>query len=116
MIQNVTHQDVIHQYVIHQDIAQINNHSFIAQNNLLTQDNRPNIKGLLSAIIEPLQDIEDSLFELYKNRSLTYATGYYLDGIGAIIGEPRDYRNDTDYRLAILVRIISNNAKSQLML
>lgn len=104
MIQNVTHQDVIHQ-----DIAQINNHSFIAQNNLLTQDDKPNIKGLLNAIITPLQSIEDNLFELYKNRSLTYATGCYLDGIGAIIGELRDYRNDTDYRLAILVRIISNN-------
>jgi len=92
-----------------QDVVQINNHNFIAKNNLLTQDHRPNIKGLLNAIIEPLQDIENNLFELYKNRSLTNASGYYLDGIGAIIGEPRDYRNDTDYKLAILVRIISNN-------
>jgi hypothetical protein len=102
-------QDVVHQDVIHQDVVQINNHSFIAQNNLLTQDDKPNIKGLLNAIIAPLQSIENNLFELYKNRSLTYATGCYLDGIGAIIGELRDYRNDADYRLAILVRIISNN-------
>lgn len=91
-------------------LLQVKNHLAAARDNLLAQDkNRPNLDGLLSAIIEPLQDIENSLFELSKNRSLNSATGFYLDGIGAIIGEVRNYRNDDDYRLAILIRIISNN-------
>lgn len=37
------------------------------------------------------------------------AKGYYLDRIGAIIGEARNYRKDQDYRLAIRIRIIANN-------
>jgi hypothetical protein len=92
------------------NLTQIKNHILIANNNLLEQDKyRPNIKGFISAIIKPLQDIEDRLFELHQNSSLDYATSFYLDRIGAIIGEDRDYRNDTDYRLAIRIRIISNN-------
>jgi hypothetical protein len=92
------------------ELTKIDNHSTIARSHLLTQDsNRDHLGGLLNAIIQPLQDIENSLFELYKNRSLNYAAGFYLDGIGAIIGEARNYRNDHDYRFAILIRIISNN-------
>jgi hypothetical protein len=92
------------------DISKIDSHTAIACSNLLTQDSyKPDFEGLLRAIVEPLQDIENILFELYKNRSLNDATGYYLNRIGGIIGEERNYRNDEDYRLAILIRIISNN-------
>ena len=92
-------------YITHTD-----NHTIIAKDYLLEQyKNKPNINGLLTAIIDPLQDIENKLYEIYRNYSLAEASSYYLDRIGAIIGESRDYREDHEYKLAILVRIISNN-------
>lgn len=87
-----------------------NNHSQIAQGHNLEQyKNKPLLNGLLKCLTDPLQDIEDELFNIYENASLNRATSYYLDRIGAIIGEDRNYRNDENYRLAIRIRIIANN-------
>lgn len=73
------------------------NHLKIAKGYLPEQyKNRPNLEGLLTAIIQPLQDIEDKLYELYKNFSLAEARGYYLDRIGTITGELRNYRTDDE--------------------
>lgn len=95
---------------ITEDIKHIPDHTILAKDYLLEQyKNKPNINGLLTAIIDPLQDIENKLYEIYRNYSLDEASSYYLDRIGAIIGESRDYRDDHEYKLAILVRIISNN-------
>ena len=92
------------------NLQHIENHLDLAKDNLLTQDRgKPVLDGLLTAILTPLQEIESKLFELYKQRSIDQATGYYLDGIGEIVGEPRKYRNDDDYRLGIRIAIISNN-------
>lgn len=92
------------------EIQHCKNYTEIAGSHLLEQHkNKPFIKGLLKAIITPLQKIEDRLFEIYKNADLNKATGYYLDRIGDIIGEDRNYREDEPYRLAIRIRIIANN-------
>lgn len=71
---------------------------------------RPNIEGLLTAIIRPLQDIENKLYEIYRNYSLQEASDHYLDRIGTLVGESRNHLEDDKYRLAILARIMVNNA------
>lgn len=92
-------------------LSHIKDHLNIAKGYLPEQyKNRPNIDGLLTAITLPLQDIEDELYEMYKNHSLREARGYYLDRIGALVGELRNYRPDAEYKPAILARIMINNA------
>jgi len=91
-------------------LDQEQNHLQIAKNYLLEQyKNRPTIDALTTALIGPLQEIENRLYFLYENYHLTVATGCFLDRIGAIIGEARNYREDDEYKLSILIRIIANN-------
>ena len=91
-------------------ITNTKNHVSIAKEYLLEQyKNRKNIEGFLTSIISPLQDIENTLYSIYKNSSLFIASGCYLDRIGAIIGEDRNFRKDDEYKLALFIRIIGNN-------
>lgn len=56
-------------------ITRVNNHTNIAKDYLLEQyKNKPNINNLLTSIIDPLQDMEDKLYEIYKNYSLDEAS------------------------------------------
>jgi hypothetical protein len=92
------------------DLGIVENHAELAKASLLEQyKHRPNLNSLLEALVKPLQDIENKLYEIYKNYSLAEAHDYYLDRIGTIVGEQRKYRNDDEYRLAILARIMINN-------
>ena len=76
------------------NLQHIENHLDLAKDNLLTQDRgKPVLDGLLTAILTPLQEIESKLFELYKQRSIDQATGYYLDGIGETKPVPTIHKN-----------------------
>ena len=92
-------------------ISHITDHAEKANNYLLQQyKDRPNIKALLDSIIEPMQKIEDKVYELYIQYYLPVATSYHLDRLGAIIGVNRQGRGDGSYRYAINLGIISNNS------
>lgn len=92
------------------ELELIENHVELARSNLLEQyKHRPKLNSLLEGVVKPLQMLEDKLYEIYTNYSLEKACDYYLDRIGAIVGEGRKYRSDEDYRLAILARIMINN-------
>lgn len=71
---------------------------------------KPKIEGVLDAFSFQFDDLEDAWFELLDERSLDTSIGQQLDNLGNIVGEPRDGRNDTDYRRAIQVRIRINNS------
>ncbi|NIQ91012.1 MAG: hypothetical protein GWM98_04680 [Nitrospinaceae bacterium] len=66
---------------------------------------KPKIRKFLTVFLNQIQDLEDAFLELLIDRALDEAVGAQLDGLGSIVGEFREGRNDTDYRLAIRVRI-----------
>ena len=91
-------------------ISHVPNHLKLAKGYLLEQyKNRPNIDGLLTGLVEPMQEFEDKLYEIYENFSLAKAQRFFLDRIGVLVGELRSYRSDDEYKLAILARILINN-------
>ncbi len=88
----------------------VKNHALIAQNHLLQQyKEQPRLNSLVLALTQGLQETENKLYEIYRNYSIVEAQGGYLDRIGAIACEARNYRQDDEYRLAILARIMINN-------
>jgi len=72
--------------------------------------NRQKINALLTSIIQPMQDIEDTAYSFYDKADLSVATDYHLDRLGAIIGIEHKARNDSDYRFAISLGIVANNS------
>jgi hypothetical protein len=64
---------------------------------------------LIKTLIFQLQRIEDTFLDLQLKRFIGAAFGYTLDLMGSIVGELRNFKNDNDYRTAILVRALINN-------
>jgi hypothetical protein len=64
---------------------------------------------LVKALISQLQRTEDAFLDLQLKRFIPTAFGYTLDLMGSIVGELRNFKNDNDYRTAILVRALINN-------
>lgn len=92
------------------NLEPINNHVELAKSYLLEQyKNRPKLDSLMRALVSPIQDLENKLYEIYLNHSLEKAGNYYLDRIGTLVGEARAYRPDDEYKAAILARIMINN-------
>ncbi len=71
---------------------------------------KENIEATLSALVRPIQTVEDSLQELLVERAVDTAVGVQLDGIGEIVGQPRNGLEDFEYRAHIKVRIFVNLA------
>ena len=68
----------------------------------------PNFEAILIAWLNRIQEIEDVLWELIDERTIDAAVGVQLDGIGAIVGEPRLGKTDDKYRLFIKARRLVN--------
>jgi hypothetical protein len=76
---------------------------------LLTEMMRkPNIMGMLASFSQQVQDLENAIFAVLNGRDINNAEGVQLDGLGALVGEPRNGRDDTTYRLRIRARIKLN--------
>lgn len=71
---------------------------------------KPKIVALSTVYIQQFQELEDALSDLLTETNLDNATGIHLDNIGAIVGEPRLGRDDTQYRTAIGTRILLNTS------
>ncbi len=90
-------------------LSYIDNHTEMANSRLVQQDKESyNTVNFLNAIIDPVQEIEDSFQDISYKRSLETAQGVNLDNFGLIVGEARDFRKDEDFRIGILTRIIVN--------
>lgn len=72
-----------------------------------------NIQKLLSLFAGPIQDLEDQAWLILNGMILGNATGDQLDKLGAVVGESRGARSDTDYRTAIRLRIRANRSKGR---
>lgn len=71
-------------------------------------ENSPKVKALVSAILSFFSDIEAEADLLKTERWIDSAVGKQLDGCGAIVGEPRNGREDDAYREAIRFRVFVN--------
>lgn len=90
-------------------ISHVTEHIDQAKAHLLEQfKSATTLRALLDTYVSQIQDVEDALYGLLLGRWLDNAEGVQLDGLGQIVGEARQGRYDTDYRLAIRVRIKIN--------
>jgi hypothetical protein len=64
---------------------------------------------LMKALVSQLQRTEDTFLDLQLKRFIPTAFGYTLDLMGSIVGELRNFKDDNDYRTAILIRALINN-------
>jgi hypothetical protein len=71
----------------------------------------PKLRALLAQIVGPLEVIETNADDLKDKRWIDTAVGAQLDGLGTIVGEGREGRNDDDYREALRFRVFINISK-----
>jgi hypothetical protein len=67
-------------------------------------------RGLLASYIAEVQEVENALFDILVQSSIADATGAQLDGLGQILGERRNGREDDVYRQAVAARFFLNKA------
>lgn len=81
-----------------------------ALGNLLEQfQDSAQLKKLLEIYIRQISDLENAFEQLQTERTdIATSVGAQLDGIGSIIGEARQGRDDADYRIALNNRIALN--------
>ena len=80
---------------------------------LLTTFQQPNIINMLSVLLGPIQDLEDTFYDLAVERRLDTAIGAQLDVYGIIVGASRRGLSDDDYRVYLQVRIQANRSNGQ---
>lgn len=71
--------------------------------------------GILKALLNQVQALEDALQDITSERWLTTAVGAQLDALGQIVGEYRDGREDEDYRFALTLRIRINRSQGRVL-
>lgn len=91
----------------------ITNHDEQAQARKLEQwKNKPNLQSMLEIYTKQIQELEDVIHSLFTNRTVDGAFGATLDLVGAIPGQNRLGRNDSDYQILIKARISANTSLS----
>lgn len=71
---------------------------------------KQNIIDLLAVFLQRYQDVENVFWDLLTLRDAYTATGAALDGVGKLVGQPRNGMLDEDYRRFIFARIATNNS------
>ncbi len=90
-------------------LTQLTTHAVDAVARLLSQyRDKPRIAGLVSALAARGQAVENALWSVLTQLSLSTAADAWLDRLGGIVGEPRDGRTDSVYRASIRARIYAN--------
>ncbi|SRR5579875_1859615 len=88
----------------------ITNHVQQGLARLLTQyQNSPNFQGLITALISPIQTIENALVDMNTLRYLPNAFGQQLDNIGVIVGLPRPPGTPDNIYIQLLLGQIKEN-------
>lgn len=75
---------------------------------------RPRIQGMLDALLEQVQNLENLSIEVLTGRWPLTAEGAQLDLLGRIVREARGSLTDPEYRLMILLRILVNRSDGTL--
>lgn len=75
-----------------------------------TLKDKENFNKLLSVFLTELNQLETEMYKLAGSKNINNSSGIWLDYIGKIVAEPRNNRNDDDYRSALLLKVSVNNA------
>jgi Protein of unknown function (DUF2612) len=70
--------------------------------------NKPLVTGLLTALVSPLQDIENALQQMLTLRDISTAFGAQLDQIGDWVVQPRNGLIDSVYQRYLYAKITAN--------
>ena len=83
--------------------------------NLLIEQlkNKDDLHDFFKILLDPGQDVENTLAEMLRLKSIAYSSDDRLDTIGDIVGEPRNFRIDDVYRTAIYTRIFLNKSSGE---
>lgn len=71
---------------------------------------KPRLLGLVAGLNAAANTLDGVLADLALTRVLSTATGVWLDALGAIVGQPREGRDDATYRLWIAARVKLNRS------
>lgn len=86
-------------------LQQKTTHAAEALNKFINQfREKPGFAALVGATTDQIQELEDTIWDLYGTFSIDDATGLYLDRIGALLGQPRLGLSDEDYRIWLKAR------------
>jgi hypothetical protein len=69
-----------------------------------------NIIQFLTALVAPIQDLENAIQQLLTERTVDRAIGVQLDVIGRLVKQRREGRLDDDYRRHLRARIKANRS------
>lgn len=95
--------------------AAIQDHIDLALDRLLEQyKGAENVNAIISVLAERAQAIEDAINDIDSGRRLDGAYGAQLDGIGELVGQPRNGAEDSLYRLFLIGAIAKNNSNGTL--
>lgn len=95
-------------------LAHVTDHETRAAARLTEQfKDKAAVVALLKSWAVQVQALEDQSQELQLQRALASATGINLDLLGAIVGQPRGGRNDTQFRLWIAGRVLVNKSRGK---
>lgn len=72
----------------------------------------PIMEAIIASYAVQAQELENVFVNLWVLRVLDNAENAQLDTLGKIVGEPRQGRDDDDYRLAIRARVLSNRSNA----
>lgn len=95
------------------ELVKITDYDFVLELLIQQYKDKPNCFAMLQTISKQAEDLETALFELRDEFWISTAMGDQLDVLGAIQGEIRYGKNDTDYRTAIQVRILINSGSGE---
>lgn len=68
------------------------------------------LKIFLTAFLKQMEEVEESLIQLSKQKDLETVTGVWLDYIGYIIGQPRAGQEDEEYRQSLQLKVAINKS------
>jgi hypothetical protein len=71
---------------------------------------KPNLEAFITAIVRPIQRLEDVAWQLYTERGLELAVGVQLDVLGVLVGEEREGKLDEAYRRHLRARVRANRS------
>lgn len=92
-------------------IQKITDHIEQAKSRLVEQDKESNnILKFQNALVGKWQELENLLWDVHAEKNIFTAKYKSLDYLGDIVNEPRNYREDEEYRRAIINKIIQNNS------
>jgi hypothetical protein len=67
---------------------------------------KPRLQALLGSYLQEVQELEDAYWDLYLRTMIRDAAGQALERLGALVGQPRQNRTDSVYRIWILARAL----------